>query len=155
MNTLFGIAAAPTAARSAVDATNSALNAFAQPFGKFFQAAGEADATASADAARNAHEASSLEDRIARQLQELLASIGAEADEEALIRFDEYTGDLHVDGHHSASAIEGAIKGEPQLMADLQRLATLHSEFDPSVSPNDWELEARVTEGSAALLRWR
>src|SRR5688572_18097870 len=119
MNTLFGIAAAPTAARSALDATNRALSALSQPFGKFSQAAGEADATASADATRNAHEASSLEDRIARQLQELLASIGAEADEEALIRFDEYTGEFHVDGHHSASAIKAAIKGDPQLMADL------------------------------------
>jgi hypothetical protein len=155
MNTLFGIAAAPTAARSAVDATNSALGALTQPFGKFFQAAGEANSTASADAARNAEEASSLEARIARQLQELLVALGAEPDEETFIRFDEYTGSLHVDGHHSASSIEAAIKGNPQLVTDLQRLATLHSEFDPSVSPTDWELEARVTEGDSVLLRWR
>jgi hypothetical protein len=156
MNTLFGLAAAPTAARATINATNNALNAFAQPFGKFFQTAvEEGDSTASAASAAAAQEASSLEDRLSRQLQELLVAIGAEADEEASIRFDEITGEINVDGHHSAPAIEGAIKGNPQLMADLQRLAELHSEFDPSVSPSDWELQARVTESGAALLRWR
>jgi hypothetical protein len=101
-----------------------------------------------------AQEATSLQERLSRQLQELLTAVGAEPDEEASIRFDEITGEIQVDGHHSATAIEGAIKSNPQLIADLQRLAELQSQFDPSVSPTDWELEARVTAGDAALLRW-
>ena len=156
MNTLFGIAAAPTAARATVNATNNALGALTQPFGRFFQAAvDEGEATASAESAALADEATSLHDRLSRQIQELLAAVGAEADEEASIRFDEFTGEINVDGHHSAAAIETAIKNNPQLMADLQRLAALQSHFDPSVSPADWELQARVTDAGAATLRWR
>lgn len=156
MNTLFGIAAAPTAARATLNATNNALSAFTQPFGKFFQAAvAEGESSASAESAAAAQEASSLEQRLSKQLQDLLVAIGAETDEEASIRFDETTGELNVDGHHSASAIEAAIKGNPQLLTDMQRLAELHSQFDPSVKPGDWELQARVTDSGAATLRWR
>ena len=156
MNTLFGIAAAPTAARATLNATNNALSAFTQPFGKFFQAAvDEGDGPASAESAAMAREATSLQDRLSRQLQELLAAVGAEPDEEASIRFDEITGEIQVDGHHSASAIEAAIKSNPQLITDLQRLAELQSQFDPSVSPTNWELDARVTESGSALLSWR
>jgi hypothetical protein len=156
MNTLFGIAAAPTAARAAVNATSGAINAFTQPFGKFFQAAvDEGEGAAGAESAAKAQEAASLQDRLARQLQELLTAVGAESDEEASIRFDEITGEIQVDGHHSASAIEAAIKSNPQLITDLQRLAELQSQFDPSVSPTDWEIDARVTESGAALLSWR
>jgi len=156
MNALFGLAAAPKAAQVATNATNNALGAFTRPFGQFFQAAvDEGDASASAASASAAHEAAALEERISRQLQELLTSLGAEADEEAAIRFDEVTGEINVDGHHSASAIEAALRNDPQLMTDLQRLAALQSEFDPSVSPTDWELNARVTESGRALLSWR
>jgi hypothetical protein len=154
MNALFGLAA-PKAAQVATNATSNALGAFTRPFGQFFQAAvEEGDASAGAASASAAHEASSLEDLISRRLQELLNSLGAEADEEALIRFDEITGEIHVDGHLSSPAIEAALKNDPQLMADLKRLATLQSEFDPSVSPADWELQARVTESRRAELRW-
>jgi hypothetical protein len=156
MNALFGLAAAPKAANAAVNATNNALGAFTRPFGQFFQSAvEEGDSSASAASASAAHEATSLEARISRQLQELLTSLGAEPDEEAAIRFDETTCEINVDGHHSAPAIEAALKNDGQLMADLQRLAKLQSEFDPSVSPTDWELQARVTESGGAQLRWR
>lgn len=156
MNTLFGIAAAPTAARATINATNNALSAVMQPFGRFFQAAVDAgDATASAESEAQAQEAVSLHDRISRELQELLAAVGAETDEEAAIRFDDITGEINVDGHHSAAAIETAIKNNPQMIADLQRLAQLQSQFDPSVSATEWELQARVTESGAALLSWR
>jgi hypothetical protein len=156
MNALFGLAAAPKAANAAVNATNNALGVFTRPFGQFFQAAvEEGDSSASAASASAAHEAASLEARISRQLQELLTSLGTEPDEEAAIRFDETTGEINVDGHHSAPAIEAALKNDGQLMADLQRLAKLQSEFDPSVSPTDWELQARVTESGGAQLRWR
>jgi hypothetical protein len=156
MNALFGLAAAPKAANAAVNATNNAFGAFTRPFGQFFQTAvEEGDSSASAASASAAHEATSLEARISRQLQELLTSLGAEPDEEAAIRFDETTGEINVDGHHSAPAIEAALKNDGQLMADLQRLAKLQSEFDPSVSPTDWELQARVTESGGAQLRWR
>jgi predicted RNA-binding protein Jag len=156
MNALFGLAAAPKAANAAVNATNNALGTFTRPFGQFFQSAvEEGDSSASAASASAAHEATSLEARISRQLQELLTSLGAEPDEEAAIRFDETTGEINVDGHHSAPAIEAVLKNDGQLMADLQRLAKLQSEFDPSVSPTDWELQARVTESGGAQLRWR
>ena len=90
MNALFGLAAAPKAANVAMNATNNALGAFTRPFGQFFQSAvEEGDSSASAASAAAAHEAASLEQRISRQLQELLTSLGAEADEEAAIRFDE------------------------------------------------------------------
>ena len=156
MNALFGLAAAPKAANMAANATNNALGAFTRPFGQFFQSAvKEGDSSASAASASAAHEAASLEARISRQLQELLTSLGAEPDEEAAIRFDEITGEINVDGHHSAPAIEAALRNDSQLMADLQRLAKLQSEFDPSVSATDWELQARVTESGGAQLRWR
>ncbi|MBL9163303.1 MAG: hypothetical protein JNL18_11255 [Planctomycetaceae bacterium] len=156
MNALFGLAAAPKAANIAVNGASNALGAFSRPFGQFFQAAvEEGDASASAASAAAANEAASLHERISRQLQELLTSLGAEPDEEAAIRFDEITGEINVDGHHSAPAIEAALRNDAQLMADLQRLAKLQSEFDPSVSPTDWELEARVTENGGAQLRWR
>jgi hypothetical protein len=156
MNTLFGLAAVPKAANVAANATSSALGALTQPFGRFFQAAvEESDGAASAAAEAAAAEAATLHERIAQQLQELLASLGAGPDEEVAIRFDEFMGELHVDGHHSASAVESALRRDSQLLADLQRLAELQSEFDPSVSAADWELRARVSESGGAQLRWR
>ncbi|WP_428308196.1 hypothetical protein [Lacipirellula sp.] len=155
MNALFGIAAAPTAASTATHGIQSALGALSRPFGSFFQTAvDQSDSTASADAKASAAEATSLEQRVSKQLQELFASVGVQADEEASIRFDETTGLLRVDGHHSATAIEAAIKSNPQLMDDLQRLAELQSQFDPGVSPADWELQARMTDAGATL-QWR
>jgi hypothetical protein len=155
MNALFGLAAAPTAASTATHGLQNALGALSRPFGSFFQTAvDQSDSTASADAQASAAEASSLEQRISKQLQELFASVGVQADEEATIRFDDVTGLLRVDGHHSATAIEAAIKSNPQLMDDLQRLAELQSQFDPGLSPTDWELQTRMTDAGATL-QWR
>lgn len=156
MNSLFGLAALP-AAGAAANAVNGATNAITRPFGKFFQEAVEqTDPAADAQSDAVMAEANSLQDRLARQLQELLTSLGVGAEEEASIRFDETTGQVMVDGHHASSAIQSAIQNDPQLIADMQRLAELHSQFDPNVSTEHWELQARVAENErSALLRWR
>ena len=156
MNSLFGLAALP-AAGAAANAFNGATSAMTRPFGKFFQEAVEqSDPTADAESDALMAEANSLQDRLARQLQALLTSLGVAADEEASIRFDQTTGQVMVDGHHASSAIQSAIQSDPQMLADMQRLAELHSQFDPNVSTEQWELQARVMENErSALLRWR
>lgn len=155
MNSLFGLAALP-AAGAAANAASGITTAITRPFGHFFQDAAEQATAVNAESEGAMAEANSLQDRLARQLQDLLTSLGVGPEEEVSIRFDESTGQVLVDGHHASTAIQTAIQNDPQLIADMQRLAELHSQFDPNVSTEQWELEARVVEnGGAAMLRWR
>lgn len=155
MNSLFGLAALP-AAGAAANVASGIGSAITRPFGYFFQEASEQATAVNAESEDAMAEASSLQDRLGRQLQELLSSLGVGPKEEASIRFDDTTGQVLVDGHHASTAIQSAIQNDPQLIADLQRLAELHSQFDPNVSSQRWELEAQVAENQrSALLRWR
>src|SRR5687768_16077177 len=112
MNSLLGLLAAPTAAKVA-DMAGRTAKVAATPFELLLKAAvGDAASTVdSGDANQGAEESEDLEQQVARQLQELLSSLGVGAGERVTLRIDDATGEIKVDDNHpAAAAIEEALR---------------------------------------------
>jgi len=158
MNTLFGLLAAPTAA-TAVNAVGQTAKAAAAPFEMLLKAAMSVNESgATSDESQEADDdAGSLQDQVARQLQQLLQSLGVAAGERVSINVDTASGDITVDDAHPlAAAIEEALRSDSQLEADVRRLAEINGLFDNSPFVNESELRIEVAEDqAAALLEWR
>ena len=158
MNSLYGLLAAPTAA-TALDLAGRSAKAAATPFELLMQMAVEAAAPNSSveESAQGGDEAQSLQEQIARQLQEMLASLGVEAGDRVTIKVDSATGDLSVsDVHPLASEIEAALASDSKLAEDVRRLAEIDGLFGAAPFAANSKLDVEVAEDqSTALLQWR
>lgn len=146
-------AAAPA---GAFNFATEAAKVASTPFELLLQAAQGSDASAKAGGEEQARdEGATFEERLARQLQELLASLGVQPNDQVTLSVSE-TGDVLVDGHRLANDIETAINDDGGLKADLQQLIDSEALFDPSPLFGDARLEVEVAEGAdVAILRWR
>jgi hypothetical protein len=153
MNAIYGMLAAP----SAVNMAGRAAKAAATPFELLLQAASQAteSTVAENEPVAEADDASTLQNRVARQLQQLLESLGLAAGDRVTLRIDQGSGEIQVDDHPLANDVEAAIENDSQLKAEIKRLAELDSLFD-SAPFMDQELRVEVAEGQgAAALQWR
>jgi hypothetical protein len=154
MNSIASLfAAAPS---SALDFPTQTVKAASTPFQMLLQAAQGADAAAgSTGDQQHADEAETLQQRLARQLQELLESLGVQPGEEVTLSVSE-SGDIIADGHALANDIESAINDDARLKADLKQLTENEGLFDPSPFFNDARLEVEVADDAgSAILSWR
>ena len=151
MNPILGLFAAP----SAMGLAQQTAKAAASPFDLLLQAAGgsaESDSTAASGEQQD--EAPVLHEGIARQLQELFASLGVNAGDQMRLSEDEETGAIRVEGHPLAGEVEAAIADQPSLTADLQEL--LGTAAGASTGLTDAELQVEAAEGhDLAILEWR
>jgi len=158
MNGLYGLFAAPTAA-TAFEAVSGAVAAAATPFDALLKAAMSANESSAAgnEAQGDGDDNEPLQDRVARQLQELLGSLGIAAGERVRLHVDSASGDVTVaDEHPLAAAIEESLQNNAHLEADIRRLAEINGLFGHAPFANDSELEIELSEyQDAALLEWR
>jgi len=158
MNGLYGLFAAPTAA-TAIEAVSGAINAAATPFDALLKAAMSANESSAAgnEAQQDGDDNEPLQDHVARQLQELLGSLGIEAGERVRLQVDSASGDVSVaDEHPFAAAIEESLNNNERLEADIRRLAEINGLFGHAPFGSDSELEIELSEDQdAALLAWR
>jgi hypothetical protein len=158
MNALYGLFAAPTAA-TAIEAVSGAINAATTPFDALLKAAMSANESSAVgnEAKSDADDNEPLQDRVARQLQGLLGSLGIAAGEHVRLHVDSASGEVSVADEHSlAAAIEEGLNNNEQLEADIRRLAEINGLFGHAPFANDSELEIELSEDQdAALLAWR
>jgi hypothetical protein len=153
MNALFGLLAGPAAA-SVADAARSTAKLAATPFEVLLNAAvGGAEASAAESDPVSADGSGDLQDRVARQLQQALESLGAVAGDELTIRVDNEG--FNVNGSPDAAGVEDALRHDAQLAEDLRRLAEINGLFDGSPFALSEELRIEVGEpGSVVTLEW-
>lgn len=157
MNSLFGLLAAPAAA-SAIDLAGRTADAAATPFELLMQmAAKAAEPTAPANDFTDKTEGQSLQEQVARQLQELLQALGMQSGDRVTIEVDNATGDLLVDDEHPlAGEIEAALRSDSQLEKNVRRLAEIDGLFGAAPFAANSKLQVEVAEDqSLAELRWR
>lgn len=143
MNALAALLAAP-AAEAALGLARSGAAAVAQPFELLLKAAAERAEGASNSTSRDrdeTEEGESIRERLAGKLQELMAAIGGAAgvaSDAVTLRLDEITGAVQVgDDHPLAETLEAEFAADPQIAADLARLAELEGDdaewqFEPA-----------------------
>ncbi len=157
MNSLFGLLAAPAAA-SAIDLAGRTADAAATPFELLMQmAAKAAEPTASVDDFTDDTEPESLQQQVARQLQELLQALGLPSGDRVTLEVDNATGDVFVDDDHPlAGEIEAALRSDSQLEENVRRLAEIDGLFGAAPFAANSKLEVEVAEDQRlADLRWR
>jgi hypothetical protein len=158
MNSLIGLLATPTAATVA-DLAGRTAKVAASPFDLLLKAAvGATDSIApSGSAIQTPEKSEGLEEEVARQLQELLESLGVPTGDCVTLRIDDASSGVSVDDDHpSAAAIDDALRGDAELSADIRRLAEINGLFDGSPFISNSKLRVEVAEDqSAALLDWR
>jgi hypothetical protein len=151
MNPIFGLFAAPAAAGLVQDTAKAA----ASPFDFLLKAACGADETdATAGDADQQDEPGGLQEGIARQLQQLLASLGVNAGEEVRLRAEGESGQIQVDGHSLAGEVEDAIANEPSLAADIQELLASAANASGGLMDAELQVEAAADQ-ELAILKWR
>lgn len=140
MNALAAMFAAP-AAGAVVGLARSGVAAVAEPFELLLKAAAQRAESAnetSRDSRRGDEhkEGESIRERLAGKLQGLLSSIGALAGDVVTLRLDDLTGGVSVgDEHPLAGLLEMELAKDPQIAADMARLAELEVD-DP-----EWQFE--------------
>ena len=157
MNALFGLLAAP-AATSALDLAGRTADAASAPFELLMQMAMKsAEPTAAVEELAEESETESLQQQVARQLQELLQSLGIAPGDRVTIEVDNATGDLEVgDDHPLAGPIEAALDSDAQLEENIRRLAEQDALFGAAPFAANSKLQVEVAEEqSSALLEWR
>lgn len=154
MNSIASLFAAAPA--GAFDLTARAVKAASTPFEMFLQAAQGSEASAEARGEEHASdEGATLEQRLGRQLRQLLDSLGVQPGDQVTLSVSE-SGDIVADGHPLANEIEQAINEDAGLKADLKQLTDIEGMFDPSPFFGDARLEVEVAEAAdAAILSWR
>ena len=140
MNVLAAMFAVP-AAEAVVGLARSGVAAAAEPFELLLKAAAQRAENAK-ESSNDSHrgdeneEGESIRERLAGKLQGILSSIGAVASDVVTLRFDEMTGDVEVgDEHPLAVVLEAELAKDPQIAADMARLAELEGD-DP-----EWQFE--------------
>jgi hypothetical protein len=154
MNALFGLLAAPAAA-SVAEAAGRTAKLAATPFELLLNAAvGGVDASAAEiKPIDDADVPADLQDRLARELQQVLESLGAAAGDELTIRVENEG--FIVNGSPDAARVEEALRNDPQLAEDVRHLAEINGLFDGSPFVLGEELRVEVGEsGSVATLEW-
>jgi hypothetical protein len=140
MNTFAVMFAAP-AAKAALGLARSGAAAAAEPFEMLLRAAAQraenAGASSNSPSSDENDEGESIRQRLAGKLQEIMAAMGVAAGDVVTLRFDETTGGVEVgDEHPLAGMLEAEIADDPQIAADLARLADMEGD-DPR-----WQFQA-------------
>jgi hypothetical protein len=154
MNSLYGLAAVPTA----MEFLGGAAKVAATPFELMLQAANQAteQAAGSNGSEDGTAEAATLEEQVAQQLQQLLESLGVQAGDQVTLSVSE-SGDILADHHPLANEIEAAVNDDGQLKESLTQLVANQDLFNSSPFRANDRLEVETSEdgAGAAILEWR
>lgn len=158
MSSGLSLLAIPAGAAAFGFAKQSAAAA-AEPFQALLQAAmerAEPVSGAEADEGGAITEVDAIRDRLARQMQELLASSGA-AEGEVVSLNVSGAGDISIAGDSElAAAVEAAIRDNPAMADDIRRLAESDGALDDASWFGGAELRITAAAGDGAPeLEWR